>query len=84
MEILEFITENAYIMVPALWVIGYIIKHTEWILDKYIPITLLIISLGFSPFLLGGWTPENIVQSVLVAGGAVFVNELQKQSGRDE
>ena len=84
MDLLELIIQEAYIMVPVLWVIGYIIKNTEWIKDKYIPLTLLAISIGFSPLLLGGYTPENIVQAVLVAGGAVLSNELYRQSKREE
>ena len=84
MDLLELIIQEAYIMVPVLWVIGYIIKNTEWIKDKYIPLTLLVISIGFSPLLLGGYTPENIVQAVLVAGGAVLSNELHRQSKKEE
>lgn len=84
MDFVEFIIEKAYIMVPALWIIGFIIKHTEWIKDKYIPLILLVISLGFSPMLLGGYTPENLAQAVLVAGGAVLSNELYRQSKKEE
>lgn len=84
MNFVEFIIEKAYIMVPVLWIIGYIIKNTERIKDKYIPLILLGISIGFSPLLLGGYTPENIVQAVLVAGGAVLSNELYRQSKKEE
>ena len=84
MDLLELIIQEAYIMVPVLWIIGYIIKNTEWIKDKYIPLTLLGISIGFSPLLLGGYTPENIVQAVLVAGGAGLSNELYRQSKKEE
>lgn len=84
MEILDFIINQAYIMVPTLWVIGYIIKHTEWIRDKYIPFILLVISVAFSPMLLGGYTADNIVQAVLVAGGAVLIDQLNKQARKEE
>lgn len=84
MDFVEFIIEKAYIMVPVLWIIGFIIKHTEWIKDKYIPLILLIISLAFTPMLLGAYTPENIAQAVLVAGGAVIANELYRQSKKEE
>lgn len=84
MDILEFVTEQAYIMIPALWVMGYVIKNTKLIKDKFIPLSLLVVSVAFSPILLGGYTAENIVQAVLVAGGAVFADQLIKQSGKDE
>ncbi|MBP1044400.1 hypothetical protein I6N95_25660 [Vagococcus sp. BWB3-3] len=35
--------------------------------------------IGFTPWLLGGYTPDNIVQAVLVAGGAVLIDQDRKQ-----
>lgn len=83
-EIFDLISEHVYVVVLALWVIGYIIKNTEWIKDKYIPVILLVISIGFTPLMLGGYTPQSIVQGVLVAGGAVIGNEIMKQSRKEE
>lgn len=78
MDFLKFITEEGYIMIAVLWIIGEGIKgfkfNSKWIL----PI-LTIVSIGFTPLLLGGYTPENIVQSVLVAGGAVLIDQAHKQ-----
>ena len=83
-ELLEFVTQEAYIMVPTLWVVGFIVKRTEQIKDKYIPIILLVVSLLLSPWMLGGHSPENIVQAILVAGGAVLADNLYRQSKKEE
>lgn len=79
-EIINFIMNEALIMIPALWVIGAIIKHTEFIPDKWIPVILLGVSIALSPLVIGGYSPSNIVQAVLVAGAAVFGHQLVKQT----
>lgn len=80
---IEFITENALIMIPVLNIIGVILKDTEKIPDKFIPIILL----GFG--VLGavaimGITPESVVQGVLVTGTAVYGNQIVKQLKKKE
>lgn len=36
MEFTNFIMENALVLIPALYVIGFILKKTESVVDKYI------------------------------------------------
>ena len=79
-EIINFIMNEALIMFPALRVIGAIIKHTKFIPDKWIPVILLGVSIALSPLVIGGYSPSNIVQAVLVAGAAVFGHQLVKQT----
>lgn len=83
-ELLEFIVEESYIMIPALWVVGFVIKKTEHIRDKYIPFVLLVASLLLSPWMLGGYSPQNVIQAILVAGGAVLADNLYRQSKKEE
>ena len=83
-EILKFIVEEAYIMIPALWVVGFVVKNTELIKDKYIPFILLAASLLLSPWMLGGYSPQNVIQAILVAGGAVLADNLYRQSKKEE
>ena len=40
MEFMEYITENALILIPVLYVIGMFLKALEFIKDKYIPCIL--------------------------------------------
>ena len=82
MDIINFILEEGLIMIPVLYIIGEIIKFTGVLNNKWIPLTLLIFSLLFTPLLLGGFTPDNIVQAVLVTGVTVLGDQLIKQSGK--
>ena len=40
-NIMNYVTENSLIMIPTLYIIGYIIKNMDAIKDKYIPLILL-------------------------------------------
>ena len=82
MDIINFIIEEGLIMIPALYIIGEIIKFTGVLNNKWIPLTLLVFSLLFTPLLLGGFTPDNIVQAVLVTGVTVLGDQLIKQTGK--
>ena len=82
MEIINFIIEEGLIMIPVLYIIGEIIKYTGVLNNKWIPLTLLVFSLLFTPLLLGGFTPDNIVQAVLVTGVTVLGDQLIKQAGK--
>ncbi len=82
MEIINFIIEEGLIMIPVLYIIGEIIKFTGVLNNKWIPLTLLVFSLLLTPLLLGGFTPDNIVQAVLVTGVTVLGDQLIKQSGK--
>ena len=80
---IQFIAENALILIPVLNIIGVILKDTEKIPDKFIPIILL----GFG--ILGavaimGLSPESVVQGVLVTGTAVYGNQIVKQLKKTE
>ena len=80
---IQYITENALILIPVLNIIGVILKDTKKIPDKYIPIILL----GFG--ILGtvavmGLSPEGVVQGGLVTGTAVYGNQVVKQLNKNE
>lgn len=84
MDILNYIVSEGLIMIPVLFIIGEIVKGTELLSNKWIPLALLVISIGFTPTLLGAYNANNIVQAVLVAGATVFGNELIKQSSKGD
>lgn len=74
----EYIVENALVLIPVLNVIGVIIKNTEKVPDKYIPLILLLFGvLGTIAIL--GLSPHSVVQGVLVTGVAVYGNQIVKQ-----
>ena len=82
MDILNYVVQEGLVMIPVLFIIGEIIKGTELLSNKWIPLVILIVSGGFTPLVLGAYTADNIVQAVLVAGVTVFGNELIKQSSK--
>lgn len=84
MDILNYVVQEGLVMVPVLYIIGEIVKGTELLSSKWIPLVLLVVSIGFTPLLLGAYTADNIVQAILVAGATVFGNELIKQSSKGD
>lgn len=84
MDFYQFIIEEGLIMIAVLFLLGLIIKHTESISDKWIPVILLVISIFLTPLLLGGFTPMNIIQAILVTGAAVFTDQVIKQTQKRE
>ncbi|MCI6388303.1 MAG: phage holin family protein [Ruminococcus sp.] len=78
MEVLEYITDKALILIPALNIIGMIIKRLEKINDKYIPLILLLFGVLGTIGLLGV-SVDSVIQGVLVAGTSVFGNQVIKQ-----
>ncbi len=74
----EYIVENALVLVPVLNVIGMIVKNTEKINNKYIPLILLFFGIVGTVAILG-FSPHSVVQGVLVTGTAVYGNQVAKQ-----
>lgn len=83
MDVLTYITENAYILIPALLIIGQIIKNIKVIPDKWIPLILLPFGV-VGAMALGGWTFESTIQGVLITGTAVYGNQIYKQLSKKE
>lgn len=79
-EILNLIVEEGLIMVPALFIIGEIVKHTELVDSRWIPVIIIAVSFLLTPMVLGGFNPDNIVQAILVAGAPVLGHEVWKNA----
>ncbi len=80
---IEFIIENALLLIPVLNIVGAIIKNTEKIPDKYIPLILLFFGILGAIAILG-LSPESVVQGILVTGMAVYGNQVVKQLKKSE
>ncbi len=83
MDFVKYITENALILVPAIYVLGLIIKNMETVSDKYIPILLLVVGIVGAVALMG-LNANSIIQGILVTGAAVYANQLIKQNSKEE
>ena len=78
MDVLKYITDNAYILIPVLLIIGQIVKNIKVIPDKWIPLILLPLGI-VGAMALGGWNFESALQGVLVTGVTVYGNQIYKQ-----
>ena len=74
MEFLNYIVDNALIHIPVLYIIGTFLKGLENIKDKYIPLVLLTIGIGFSVAIIG-FSVDAIIQGILVTGVTVLGNQ---------
>lgn len=79
MEFVDYLVQEALILIPVFYFIGYVIKQSR-IKNEYIVFINLAISLVFTPIFLGGYNPQNIVQAVLVVAVATFADQLGKQA----
>lgn len=79
MDLLQYIVDEALIVIPALWVIGAILKRTPNIPDWTIAYVLLLLGVVSTVSLLG-FSPQSVVQGVLVTGAAVLGHQLVKQA----
>ncbi|APF22802.1 phage holin family protein [Clostridium butyricum] len=83
MDVSQYITQNALILIPVLYIIGMIIKNTDKISDKYIPLILLVFGIAGSMGIIG-LNANAVIQGVLVTGATVYTNQLIKQTGKDK
>ena len=65
MDFMNYIIENALILIPVLYILGSCLKGLENIKDKYIPLVLLTIGIGFSVAIIG-FSIDAVIQGVLV------------------
>ena len=92
----EYIKPELIVVAIVLYFVGMGIKNTELIKDKYIPIILGILGVIISAIYIIATSQINgyqevltviftaIVQGILVAGAAVYVNQIIKQKNKEE
>lgn len=79
MDLLQYIVDEALIVIPALWVIGAFLKKTPSFADWAIVWVLLFVGVIFTVGLLG-FSFDSMIQGILVAGAAVLGHQLLKQT----
>ena len=94
-EMMTFVKPELLILVPVLYFIGVALKRSA-VPDKWIPLTLggagvvlaVLYVLATSP--LDSWQAGvmaafvALTQGILAAGLSVYVNQVQKQAGKEE
>lgn len=95
MDSMQYIKPELLVLIPVLYLIGTAIKKST-IADKFIPWILGGVSVALSAlWILATSFPADvpeaamavftaITQGVLIAGASVYVNQLVKQTGKDE
>ena len=83
MDFMNYIAENALVLIPVIYIIGMFLKRLEGVSDKYIPFVLMFVSIAFSIAMLG-LNVDSIIQGILIAGATVLSNQLIKQSKKSE
>lgn len=78
-NIIDYIVEQALILVPVLYILGLMLKNTEKIKDWTIPWILLACGIGCCIAIMGV-NIQAILQGILVTGASVFGNQLVKQT----
>lgn len=83
MDFMNYIMDNRTILIPVLYILGYIIKNSKTIKNKYIPLILLFTGIILS-IMMGGVLINNIIQGILVSGATVMGDQIIKQSNKLE
>lgn len=78
MEWMDLIIEKGLPAVPALIVVGAIVKEIRCIPDRFIPLILLPLGIA-AGILSAGFSAEGVIQGVLLAGAAVYGNQAYRQ-----
>ena len=73
-----YLIEESLVLIPVLLILGKMLKMSI-LQDKYIPLVLLVIGIGFAIAIHGG-SVDSIIQGILVTGAAVFTHQLVKQT----
>ena len=84
MDFLNYIVGNKLILIPVLYIVGYIIKNTKLIRNKFIPLILLAIGIILSVLMGGDTVINNVVQGILVTGATVMTDQMIRQTTRND
>lgn len=94
--LMEYVKPELVIVAVALYILGMFLKQTTMVLDKYIPVILGIVGIVLCAIWVFATTsvssPQDIalaiftavIQGILVAGASTYVNQIVKQSGKDD
>ena len=77
-NLISFIPEQLLILVAALYVLGLGFKKYKQLDNKYIPVVLLILGIGFSVWMLG-LNADAVLQGVICWGISIGINQTYKQ-----
>lgn len=84
----DYIQPELLILIPVLYLIGYAVKKTEYIQDKFIPLILGAIGIMLCVVYQIATGEFNlftaITQGVLCAGASTYANQIYKQMVKND
>lgn len=83
MDFTKYLVENAYVLIPVLYILGNVLKDLKFIADKYIPLLLLVLGILLSCAWLG-FDMAAVIQGILLTGVTVYSNQVVKQILKNE
>ena len=83
MDLTTYLIDEALVLIPVLIILGKIVKEIKEIPDKYIPLILLVLGIAGAIALIG-ISADSVIQGILVAGAAVYGNQIYKQLTKEE
>ena len=83
MDLTTYLIDEALVLIPVLIILGQIVKEIKRIPDKYIPLILLVLGIAGAIALIG-ISADSVIQGILVAGAAVYGNQIYKQLTKEE
>lgn len=87
----QYVRPELLVLVPVLCLVGMVVKHTEAICDKWIPLILGGVGVVLAVAYLLLWPNELVagqavlsgaIQGILCAGLSVYGNQVTKQLGK--
>lgn len=91
MDYRDYIKPELLVLIPVLYILGAIIKNTEKINNRYIPAILGLVGIALANLYVlategisGTSLFTAITQGILVAGAAVYANELIDHFGGEQ
>jgi hypothetical protein len=79
----QFIVDEALILIPALWVVGFFLKQSAKVADWIIPWILIVLGIAGSLGLMG-FTVQAVIQGILVCGASVLGHQVIKQTSNKQ
>ena len=95
MKFTDFIEAELYILVPVLYAVGWILKKSTAVKDRWIPIILGVLGVVLAVvYKVGIYSPTDgktllqilyagFTQGILCAAGSVYTNNIVKQLKKD-
>lgn len=83
MDFTKYLVENAYVLIPVLYILGNILKDLKFIADKYIPLLLLTLGILLACLWMGV-NISSVIQGILITGVTVYSNQVVKQLLKNE